>query len=65
MSAQSLYLALHATVEDQLGLDDPLSMMEIVGAIEMVKHDLLVAFDDAEDDDPDPMDGACCIPEAA
>jgi hypothetical protein len=41
-------------------------MMEIVGAIEMVKHDLLVAFDDAEnDDDPEPMDGACCIPEAA
>jgi hypothetical protein len=42
-----------------------MSMMEIIGAIEMVKHDLLVAFDDAEDDDPEPMDGVCVMPEAA
>lgn len=66
MSAASLYEALHNTVSEQMDLDDPLSMMEIVGAIEMLKHDLLVAFDDAEnDDDPEPMDGACVMPEAA
>jgi hypothetical protein len=65
MSAASLYEALHTTVSEQMDLDDPMSMMEIIGAIEMVKHDLLVAFDDAEDDDPEPMDGVCVMPEAA
>ena len=54
MSAASLYAALHATIEDQLGLDDPISTVELIGTIEMVKHDLLVMFDDDEDDDGEP-----------
>jgi hypothetical protein len=68
MSAESLYDALYETIEEQSDLDDPLSMMELIGAIEMVKHDILRRFDGADhdgDDDPEPMDGACCIPDAA
>jgi hypothetical protein len=65
MSAESLYLALHVTVEDQLNLDDPINNLEIIGAIEMLKQDLIAEFNEDCDDDPEPMDGACCIPEAA
>jgi hypothetical protein len=62
MSAASLYEALHATISEQLSLDDPISTVEVIGAMEMVKHDLLVMFDDEEDDD----DGeACGMPVAA
>jgi hypothetical protein len=62
MSAASLYEALHATISDQLSLDDPISTVEVIGAMEMVKHDLLVMFD-AEDDDDEPE--ACGMPVAA
>ena len=51
MSAASLYEALLQTVEEQTQLDDPLSPIEIIGALEMVKHDMLTAFDDSDDDD--------------
>ena len=61
MSAASLYEALHATINDQLQLDDPISTVEVIGALEMVKHDLLVMFD--EDDDGEPE--ACGMPVAA
>ena len=53
MSAASLYQALLDTIEDQTTLDDPLSPIEIIGALEMVKHDMLTAFDDDADDDDD------------
>lgn len=56
MSAASLYEALLQTVEEQTQLDDPLSPIEIIGALEMVKHDMLTAFDD-DDDDLDGLDG--------
>jgi hypothetical protein len=65
MSAESLYLALHATVEDQLNLDDPINNLEMIGAIEMLKQDLIAEFYADNDDDPEPMEGACCMPEAA
>ena len=55
MSAASLYAALHATIEDQLGLDDPISTVEVIGAIEMVKHDLLVMFDEDDDGEPEAL----------
>lgn len=61
MSAASLYQALLDTIEDQTTLDDPLSPIEIIGALEMVKHDMLTAFDDSDDDDfDDMMDGEDC-----
>jgi hypothetical protein len=63
MSAASLYEALHATISEQLSLDDPISTVEVIGAIEMVKHDLLVMFDDEDDDDGEPE--ACGMPAAA
>lgn len=67
MSAATLYEALIDTIEEQTQLDDPLSPIEIIGALEMVKHDMLTAFDD--DNDPDeleetePITGACCMPD--
>jgi hypothetical protein len=65
MSAESLYDALHNTITEQMDLDDPLSSIEVIGALEMVKHDLLVEFDAALDLDPDPepITGACCMPD--
>jgi hypothetical protein len=65
MSAASLYEALHDTISEQMSLDDPLSMLEIVGALELVKHDLLTEFDSDDDGEPVPMEGACMMPEAA
>jgi hypothetical protein len=56
MSAATLYQALLDTIEDQTTLDDPLSPIEIIGALEMVKHDMLTAFDSDDDDDFDAMD---------
>jgi hypothetical protein len=51
MSAATLYEALLSTIEEQTLLDDPLSPIEIIGALEMCKHDMLTAFDDDGDDD--------------
>jgi len=66
MSAASLYEALHDTISEQMSLDDPLTMLEIAGALELVKHDLLTEFDSDDDDgEPVPMEGACMMPEAA
>jgi hypothetical protein len=62
MSAASLYDAIYETIDDQTKLDDPLSMMEVIGAIEMVKHDILRRFDGMDDDD-EPE--ACGMPVAA
>jgi hypothetical protein len=61
MSAESLYQALLDTIEDQTTLDDPLSPIEIVGCLEMVKHDMITAFNDDDDDDFDALedDGDC------
>ena len=54
MSATTLYEALLDTIEEQTQLADPLSPIEIIGALEMVKHDMLTAFDD--DNDPDELE---------
>lgn len=51
MSAATLYEALLSTIEEQTQLDDPLSPIEIIGALEMCKHDMLTAFDDDLGDD--------------
>ena len=69
MSAATLYEALLSTIEEQTQLDDPLSPIEIIGALEMCKHDMLTAFDDdgdddGDDDDLDAMDGEDCGCEA-
>jgi hypothetical protein len=63
MSAATLYEALLSTIEEQTLLNDPLSPIEIIGALEMCKHDMLTAFDDdGDDDDSDAMedDGEDC-----
>lgn len=59
MSAATLYQALLDTVEQQTQLDDPLSPVEIIGALEMVKHDMLTAFDDDLGDDDLEDDCGC------
>ena len=56
MSAATLYEALLSTIEEQTQLDDPLSPIEIIGALEMCKHDMLTAFDDDGDDDFDALE---------
>lgn len=53
MSAESLCQALHDTVDEQVALDDPLSTLEIIGALEQVKFDLQMAFTEPDDDDDD------------
>lgn len=59
MSAATLYQALLDTVEEQTQLDDPLSPIEIIGTLEMVKHDMLTAFDDDLGDDDLEDDCGC------
>lgn len=59
MSAASLYESLHDTIAEQVALDDPLSPIEIIGALEMCKHDLLTQFDDPELDELDDDDEDC------
>ena len=51
MSAESLYEALNATIADQLELDDPISLFELIGVIEMVKTDVLASMMDGEPED--------------
>jgi hypothetical protein len=65
MSAISLYDALHSAIMEQVTLDDPLNVFEIVGALEMVKHDIMNDADEDDDGEPMPMNGACSMPEAA
>jgi hypothetical protein len=65
MSAVSLYDALHETIAEQVTLDDPLNVFEIIGALEMVKHDIMNDADEEDDGEPMPMEGACMMPEAA
>ena len=60
MSAATLYEALLSTIEEQTQLDDPLSPIEIIGALEMCKHDMLTAFDDDGDDDFEDDDDCGC-----
>lgn len=60
MSAATLYQALLDTVEQQTQLDDPLSPIEIIGALEMVKHDMLTAFDDDDLEDDCGCDDTAC-----
>ena len=65
MSAESLYEALNATIADQLELDDPISVYELIGVIEMVKADVLASMMEGEDDPEPEAAGACSMPMAA
>jgi hypothetical protein len=50
MSAATLYEAIHETIAEQVQIDDPLSTFELLGVIEQVKYDVLLAGDDDDDD---------------
>jgi hypothetical protein len=52
MSAESVYAAIRETIDDQLQLNDELSMFELIGVVRLVEAELIEAAmaDDEEGD---------------
>lgn len=53
MSAETVYAAIRETIDDQLQLNDELSMFELIGVVRLIEAELVAAAMDSDDDEED------------
>ena len=51
MSAETVYQALRQAIDDQLELDDGLSMFELIGVVRLIEAELIEAAIQPDEDD--------------
>lgn len=51
MSAETLYQALRDTIDDQLALDDSVSMFELIGVVRLIEGEVVAAAMESDDDE--------------